>query len=806
MTLKRVIAGSKARWRSEIDLKTQNKTRLSPRPPSRGPSFNGCDSLSKVTVQQLFCHKVNQFFTNIKVFMKTEIARFLSRKGENPQKWVGEEALLSVFRQRFNLLFVSLFVLSMQLVALPVHAIELPGSALPGVEWAALSVVVLAVVALVWYRMRFKDAQRLTVLHRAALDNMENAVLLADRRGQNVLSNRHWNLRISGNDSAAGSGVNLRLAGLKGILFDEESNRQSLQALEVAAAAHEAADRDVAIIDKNGHKAWCRLSVRPVDGDPLLSMWSLADADVRNAVEAAVDAEQGLLTDFLDEFPIGYFSADEQGHFVHANTTFAAWLGTTPEKLTGGKRLQDYIAGGDQNSDAPWSLLPTQETIGCGAVDFVAEDGRRFDAFGAQTMVSDGAALRTRSLVRDLSSERDLTSALQSAEDRFQRLFDAAPVGIALLDATGVVTDCSVVFAEMAGKTEAEVEQKNLWSCASVDDRDRLQRWVNNAMASDDIVPLQITLDGPDAIVAAFFGRRYDVNDGSPGGLVVHAFDQTEQRSLEEQFIQSQKMDLVSQLAGGVAHDFNNLLTAMIGFCDLLLQRHSPKDQSFADIMLIKQNGNRAANLVRQLLAFSRQQTLQPRVLNITDVLAELSHLLRRLIGADIELEMVHGRDLWQVKVDESQMEQVIINLVVNARDVVDAGGKVSICTRNMSREDSVEARHQSLPNGDYVVLEVTDTGTSIPKEIVDKIFEPFFTTKEVGSGTGLGLSTVYGIIRQTGGHIFVDSEMGEGTCFTIYLPQHIATADDVIIESVAEEVAPAPQPDLTGAGMVMLV
>ena len=696
----------------------------------------------------------------------------------------------------------------MQLVAVPVRAIELFGaSTLPGVEWAALSVVTLAIVVLVWYRMRFKEAQRLATLHRTALDSMENAVLLADRRGQNVLANRNWTLRVGGNESETAAENNQGLASLKGILFDEEPNRQALQELEVAAAAHEAAVREIAIIDKNGHKAWCRLSVCPVDGDSSLSLWSLSDADVRNALQEAIDAEQGLLTEFLNEFPIGYFSADEHGHLVNANATFAGWLGTTPEKLiSSGKRLQDFVIAGEQNAEAPWSLLPPGEVNGCAKVDFVAEDARRFDSFVAQTTVSDGSGLRTRALVRDLSNERDLASELRSAEERFQRLFDAAPVGIALLDTNGVVTDCSVVFAEMAGKTEAEVEQNNLWSCASVDDRDRLRRWVMNAMESDDIVPLQITLDGPDAMVAAFFGRRYEADDGGPGGLVVHAFDQTEQRSLEEQFIQSQKMDLVGQLAGGVAHDFNNLLTAMIGFCDLLLQRHSPKDQSFADIMQIKQNGNRAANLVRQLLAFSRQQTLQPRVLNITDVLAELSHLLRRLIGADIELEMVHGRDLWQVKVDESQMEQVIINLVVNARDVVDAGGKVSIFTRNMSREESRTARHQSLPNGDYVVLEVTDTGTGIPKEIVDKIFEPFFTTKEVGSGTGLGLSTVYGIIRQTGGHIFVDSEVGEGTCFTIYLPQHVATADDVVIEGVAEEAAPAPAPDLTGAGTVMLV
>tara|TARA_Y100001934_G_scaffold203482_2_gene240012 strand:+ start:58269 stop:60701 length:2433 start_codon:yes stop_codon:yes gene_type:complete len=692
------------------------------------------------------------------------------------------------------------------LAPLPVVAAEFSGTLPPGSGWAALSVVALVIVSLAWYRQRFKKMQRQNILQRRALNSLDSAVLLADRQGHNVLSNQKWDLRIAGTSVVTVAGANAGLAGLKDIVFEEESNRQALQELEVAAAAQEEAEREIAVIDENGHKAWCNISVKPVGGDPPLCLWSLRDADVYDAVDKAIGTEQNLLTEFLDKFPIGFFSADEDGKFVQANESLAGWLGTTSENLIGkGKQIQDFTVS-DARSNVVWSILPSGEATGCAEVRLVAEDGRQFDALVSQTIVTDGASLRTRALVRDLSGERDLVSALRSAEDRFQRLFDAAPVGIALLDTKGVVTDCSAVFAEMVGKTETEVEHNDLWQCASIDDRDRLRRWVTNALETDEIKPLQITLDGPDAMVAAIFGRRYQADDGGPGGLVVHAFDQTEQRSLEEQFIQSQKMDLVGQLAGGVAHDFNNLLTAMIGFCDLLLQRHSPKDQSFADIMQIKQNANRAANLVRQLLAFSRQQTLQPRILKITDVLAELSHLLRRLIGADIELDIVHGRDLWQVKVDESQMEQVIINLVVNARDVVEAGGKVSIKTRNLSRAENEDVRHQSLPKGDYVVLEVADTGTGIPKDIVDKIFEPFFTTKEVGSGTGLGLSTVYGIIRQTGGHIFVDSEVGEGTCFTIYLPQHIANADDVAVEEVAEEVSLSPQPDLTGAGTVMLV
>ena len=289
--------------------------------------------------------------------------------------------------------------------------------------------------------------------------------------------------------------------------------------------------------------------------------------------------------------------------------------------------------------------------------------------------------------------------------------------------------------------------------------------------------------------------------------MILHFIDLTEQKSLEAQFAQSQKMQAIGQLAGGVAHDFNNLLTAMIGFCDLLLLRHKPGDQSFSDIMQIKQNANRAANLVRQLLAFSRQQTLQPRILNITDVLAELSNLLRRLIGENIELKMTHGRDLGLTKVDQGQLEQVIINLAVNARDAMSGGGRLTIQTGNVSTNEPTRREHEEMPPGEYVAIEVLDTGIGIPKENLARIFEPFFSTKEVGSGTGLGLSTVYGIVRQTGGFIFVDSAPGEGAKFTIYLPRHQAAKATAAVTAEAEsEARERSAGDLTGTGTILLV
>ena len=264
---------------------------------------------------------------------------------------------------------------------------------------------------------------------------------------------------------------------------------------------------------------------------------------------------------------------------------------------------------------------------------------------------------------------------------------------------------------------------------------------------------------------------------------MAHFIDVTEQKNLEAQFAQAQKMQAMGQLAGGVAHDFNNLLTAMIGFCDLLLQRHGAGDPSFADIMQIKQNANRAANLVRQLLAFSRKQPLAAarELKHLTDALTELSHLLTRLIGESIEFKLVHGRDLGLVRVDPGQFDQLIINLAVNARDAMPGGGTLTIATGAETFSTPTQVGAEQAPPGRYMRIVVSDTGKGIPPENLGRIFEPFFSTKKEipGAGTGLGLATVYGVVRQTGGFILVDSSMGKGATFTIYLPRISPEAEE---------------------------
>jgi two-component system, cell cycle sensor histidine kinase and response regulator CckA len=293
---------------------------------------------------------------------------------------------------------------------------------------------------------------------------------------------------------------------------------------------------------------------------------------------------------------------------------------------------------------------------------------------------------------------------------------------------------------------------------------------------------------------------RRIVEFGRPGVLAVLQ-DATKLKTLEAQFVQSQKMQAIGQLAGGVAHDFNNLLTAISGHCDLLLLRHGREDTDYGDLVQISQNANRAAALVSQLLAFSRKQTLKPERINLQDALSDLTHLLNRLVGEKVRLRLAHAPDLGAIRADKRQFEQVIMNLVVNARDAMPRGGTIRVETEALSLRDDLHRNRARVPAGDYAVIRVQDSGIGISEDKLEKIFEPFFTTKRPGEGTGLGLSTVYGIVKQSGGFIFVDSTVDEGTTFSLYFPIN-ETVDAPRVDFVA---TPRHMPRI-GTGTVLLV
>jgi two-component system, cell cycle sensor histidine kinase and response regulator CckA len=380
------------------------------------------------------------------------------------------------------------------------------------------------------------------------------------------------------------------------------------------------------------------------------------------------------------------------------------------------------------------------------------------------------------------------------------QLFEELPVGVVRLDPDGAISAYNRAFADMV--EGGSLKGRDFLGLVNAEERPLVAASLDSAEPMRAQRPVEAPLADKRRIMSIHVGGLPGMADPQGRERLLHIVDVTAFKELESQIAQSRKMQAVGQLAGGIAHDFNNLLTAMIGFCDLLLQRHRAGDHSFADIMQIKQNANRAASLVRQLLAFSRQQTLRPKILDVTDTLAELSHLLRRLIGRGVVLKMIHGRDLGLVCVDQSQFEQVVINLAVNARDAMEQGGTLTIQTRNITVSRPVNFSLETMPPGDYVMIEVIDSGSGIPEEVLARIFEPFFTTKPVGMGTGLGLSTVYGIVRQTGGFVGVDSKVGDGTTFTIYLPRFAGQRSD---EPATEE-ADSSSAETPGSGTILLV
>ncbi|HKX91870.1 MAG TPA: response regulator [Sphingomicrobium sp.] len=382
-----------------------------------------------------------------------------------------------------------------------------------------------------------------------------------------------------------------------------------------------------------------------------------------------------------------------------------------------------------------------------------------------------------------------------------QALLDVLPIGLALVDRDGRFLTMNEAFRSAAGIRGAASpvypgdlvvkEDKALVA-------DAVRRNARGPAMSGDIA-VRLARQPAEPVALTIAGLR-GLGDAA---VLLLLKDNSEEAKLKRQVAQATKMQVVGQLAGGVAHDFNNILTAIIGHCDLMLMRHTPGDSDYDDIQQIKSNSNRAAGLTRQLLAFSRQQTLRPQVLQLPDVVSEVSHLLKRLLGENVELVVKHGRNLGPIRADPGQLEQVIVNLAVNARDAMadKGGGTLTIQTYSVKSDKVAELGSDILPVDDYSALSVTDTGCGIAPGVLGKIFEPFFTTKEIGKGTGLGLSTVYGIVKQSGGFIFAESKVGEGSSFVIYLPVHRDEAG-----AKSRKSGKAKQDELWGSGTVLLV
>ncbi len=409
-------------------------------------------------------------------------------------------------------------------------------------------------------------------------------------------------------------------------------------------------------------------------------------------------------------------------------------------------------------------------------------------------------------LVALLDDEDTAPAIGASASAHVRSLVSLMPFGMALVDREGRFLQMNDAFLRAAG---VDPHSPPLYPGDLVvrEDKaavaDAIRRFAGGATHSSDMaVRLK---DHPEEPVALTIAGARGLGDAA---VLLSLKDNSEESRLKREVAQATKMQAVGQLAGGVAHDFNNILTAIIGHCDLMMMRHSPGDSDYDDIQQIRTNSNRAASLTRQLLAFSRQQTLRPQTLQLPDVVAEVSNLLKRLMGEQIRLDVTHGRNLGAVRADPGQLEQVVVNLAVNARDAMlshnpRGGGTLTIQTKAVTAAEVRAMASDILPVADYTALVVSDTGGGIPPEVLPKIFEPFFTTKEVGKGTGLGLSTVYGIVKQSGGWIFADSKPGQGATFTMYLPVHAA---GTVTKAPVATRAPAKPVEMWGTGTILLV
>ncbi|HOO51985.1 MAG TPA: response regulator, partial [Alphaproteobacteria bacterium] len=573
--------------------------------------------------------------------------------------------------------------------------------------------------------------------------------------------------------------------------------------LQKAARDGETLSLDIPLHKNGSTTKWYTITAGPISGWKHYTHWRVEDITTQKTQQEELSNEHEKLIDYTDNAPVGFFSVNQYGVFEFVNATLARWLGTDAEELVGKKNLHSFFVSVPDNAE-PYDIKENGGVRQIAEVRMKSVKDREFLASITQTVVhdEDGKTL-TRAVVNDLSAEQAIRQALQDSEDRFRQFFEEAPIGIAILDKENQIKECNPLLEKMVEKEQQSVQFLPFTEIIDYADwplaTETLAKIRSGEILTD---PIEIRLwedQSKTPLPCHMFARMLSEGDN----MAVHFLDLSQQKSLENQFIQSQKMQAVGQLAGGIAHDFNNLLTAIIGFCDLLLLRHKPGDPSFGDIQQIKQNSNRAANLVRQLLAFSRQQTLRPQIQDVTDILTEVAHLLRRLIGVNIDLDLVHGNDLWPVKVDSGQMEQVFVNLVVNARDAMPDGGALTITTTALTTTESMSFGQDTMPAGEWTKIEIKDSGTGIPPDVLEHIFEPFFTTKEVGKGTGLGLATVYGIIRQTGGYLGVDSIVGEGTSFSIYLPRVREEEKD---QEKHPEQTEETSTDLTGNARIMLV
>ena len=598
-----------------------------------------------------------------------------------------------------------------------------------------------------------------------ALDLVGDPVALSRSDGQLVTINAAFRQRF-GEASELGA------------ISDDAALSEELTALRVAAWRDGSARAPSLAL--SGSRVDLNVARAGASGD--LLQWHFAPVARPDLVTIAAKGIAGATGERLSQAGVMAVLIDDDGALLAANKPFADRAIGSSEPVEQGLLFTDLV-----------------RTSGEGLLHLVAE-GEAGRALRAVHVPLDPASEGGAGTL--LIFDQPDTASLSSSTN-VQALLEILPIGLALVDRDGRFLTMNNAFIVAAGIGDGEMPTYPGDLVAKEDKAavaDAVRRNARGPAMSGDL-PIRLKRHSGEPVALTVAGLR-GLGDAA---VLLLLKDNSEEAKLKRQVAQATKMQAVGQLAGGVAHDFNNILTAIMGHCDLMMMRHTPGDSDYDDIQQIKSNSNRAAGLTRQLLAFSRQQTLRPQVLQLPDVVSEVSHLLKRLLGETVQLVVKHGRDLGPVRADPGQLEQVIVNLSVNARDAMASkgGGTLTIHTYPVRADQVADLGSDILPIADYAALSISDTGSGIATGVLGKVFEPFFTTKEIGKGTGLGLSTVYGIVKQSGGFIFADSTVGEGTRFVIYLPVH----------QIEEDARPGklakpkpPDNELWGTGTILLV
>ncbi|EJF77043.1 PAS domain S-box protein [Candidatus Bartonella washoeensis Sb944nv] len=681
------------------------------------------------------------------------------------------------------------------------------------VSFLALAVIGVAALFLIGMGVLRYNA---TPLYRdfdlSIFNSMDDVIIISDLSGFVYYSNQNYRKIFTYKRESSCYAVIADLPGAGALSY-----RLKVAACNNLAAQEEfRIERPIFSHSPEKNSVWYNISVQPIKkGEKRLLFWRITDISHLQEFREAFFSNLQEAINHLDQAPVGFFSVNTQGTILYANAVFAEWFSIDLANFTVGQYNFDKLFDGVETNNA-WSDICLQnnkhQSLGYSTpytfslyLNSETSNNKKFNCFMcASSFLEDEAIYRIVMMPQQIQKEED------DYQSKFPSLlveyFDASPFAIAVVDQKGQLVYINDSFSSLMGCTRKNIR---LYDVISRRDHEQLERAFQKITLNKNYsILIETVLEKNQERhvrlhvmpVTPYYG------DALRDLVIVSVIEITEQKTLEDKMIQNQKMQAVGQLAGGIAHDFNNVLTAILMSCDLLLNTYRSSDPAHADLINIKNNANRAAALVQQLLAFSRKQTLRPEKIDFTEFLSDMRNLIVPLLGNNIQLKIIHGRDLWSVKVDQASFQRVIMNLVINARDAMPDGGIVTIATNNITKQQSAEFDHVGFAIGEYVQLTISDTGTGISAAIQEKIFEPFFTTKEVGKGTGLGLSMVYGIIKQTGGYIYCDSREGEGATFHIFLPRYIPDIYGEISQRNEKVEEQEKNTDLTGSATVLLV